>query len=299
MARYNRELVVEIGPFQEWEDKKDSQVGVRIVSNGNLNTLKMTLHCQKNILATPNNAEIRIWNLKQSTRQSFKQTGLYVRAYAGFEGGEHELLFTGSLEATKVQRVDSDIVTTLVCMTGESNLARSTFNKTYEQGVPVSQVVTEMANAIPGIVVDPTNINVEGTIGNNGFSYAGSTRNGLQKLADQYGFSWSINNGTFVAIKDMTGRKTSVVLNRNSGLKEVSPRMFGINQIQEGVDISSIYMQGIDPCHVIRVESMVSPELTGEYVCHTIDYDLSPKENQWDMTINSFFDVKEEQNDGQ
>lgn len=291
MAQFNRELIFEIGPFSEWETKKDSKVGVKIVSNGNINTLKASIYCQKNITATPNNAEIRIWNLKQSTRQAFKKTGLYIKAYAGYEGGSHELLFSGSIEATKTRRVGADIVTTLVCLTGGSSLIRSLFSKTYEKGVPVSQIVTEMAQSIPGIVVDPTKITVSGTIGEGGFSYAGSTRNGLQKLADQYGFSWNINNGTFVAIDDLSGRPTNILLNRNSGLKEVSPRMFGLNQIQEGVDISCIYTQGIDAGHIIRVESVVSPELTGNYTCHTIDYDLSPKDNQWDMTINSFYDI--------
>lgn len=288
MAKYNRELVFEIGPFAEWETVKDTQVGIRIVSNGNIGTLKATLHCQKNILSVPNNAEIRIWNLKSSTRQAFKKTGLYIKAYAGYEGGSHELLFSGSIEATKTKRVGADIVTTLVCLTGGSNLVRAAFTKTYEQGVPVSQIVTEMAQTIPGIVIDPTKINVSGTVGYKGFSYAGSTRYGLQKLADQYGFSWSINNGTFVALDDMSGRPSTILLNANSGLKEVSPRMFGINQVQEGVDISSIYVQGIDAGQIIRVVSSVSPELSGSYTCHTIDYDLSPKENQWDMTINSF-----------
>lgn len=290
MARFNRELVFEIGPFREWESKKNNRIGVRIVSNGNLNTLKASIHCQKNITATPNNAEIRIWNLKQETRQQFKKTGLYIKAYAGYEGGSHELLFSGSIEGTIVKRSGADIITTLICRTGESNLVRSLFSKTYEKGVPVSQVVTEMAQTIPGIVVDPTKINVSGTIGYKGFSYAGCTRNGLQKLADQYGFSWSIDNGTFVAINDLSGRKTTILLNRDSGLKEVSPRMFGLNQIQAGVYISSIYVQGIDAGHIIRVESSVNPEYNRRHdiVCHTIDYDLCPKENQWDMTINSF-----------
>lgn len=288
MAKFNRELVIDIGPFSEWQSIKDSQTAVRIVSNGNLNTLKATVHCQKNILETPNNAEIRIWNLKPETRQKFKKTGLYIKVYAGFEGGSHELLFSGSIEATVTKRSGADIITTLTCLTGGSNLVRSAFSKTYEQGVPVAQIVTEMAQSIPGIVIDPTKINVSGTIGYKGFSYMGSTRNGLSKLASQYGFSWSINNGTFVAMDDRKGRRTAILLNRNSGLKEVSPRMFGINQVQEGVDISSIYVQGVDAGQIIGVVSSVSPELSGNYTCHTIDYDLSPKENRWDMTINSF-----------
>lgn len=288
MAKFNRELVFEIGPFAEWESKKDGQVGIRITSNGNLDTLKATLRCQKNILAVPNNAEIMIWNLKTETRQALKKTGLYIKAYAGYQGGSHELLFSGSIEATKTKRVGADIVTTLVCMTGSASLVRSTFSKTYEKGVPVKQIVTEMAEQIPGIVVDPTKINVSGTIGYKGFSYMGSTKFGLQKLADQYGFSWSINNGTFVAMDDLSYRQTTILLNRDSGLKEVSPRMFGINQVQEGADISCVYTQGIEAGSVVRVVSGVSPEMTGYYTCHTIEYDLSPKENQWDMTINSF-----------
>lgn len=294
MARYNREIIIYIGPFEEWQGKiADSQYAVKIVSNGDLNTLKASINCQKDITAVPNNAEIRIWNLNRETRQAFKKAGLYVKVFAGYKDKDHELLYSGSLEATKVRRIGADIVTTLVCMTGTSGLVRSVFSKTYEKGVPVSQVVTDMANSIPGIVVDPTKINVSGTLSSRGFSYNGGTKNGLQKLADQYGFSWFINNGTFVAMDDTTGKKTNILLNLDSGLKEVSPKMFGINQIQEGAEIRCVYTQGIDAGHIIRVESSISSEMSDEYLCHTIEYDLSPKENKWDMTIESFFSNSE------
>ena len=290
MAVNNREIIIEIGPFSEWQGAlANALTGVRIVSNGSLGTFKADVRCQKNMIEFPNDAVIRIWNLKPSTRQQFKKAGLFVRVYAGYEGGSHEMIFSGSLMQTIHKRVGPDIVTTLTCMTGGSALQMSTFSKTYAQGVPVIQIVAEMAAALPGVIVDPTQIKVSGTIGYKGFSYNGSTMNGLSKLANQFGFSWSIDNGVFVAVEDMAARRsTSILLNRNSGLIEVSPRMFGINQAQEGVDISCLYTQGIEAGHTIRVESDVDSSLTDNYICHTIEYDLSPKESNWNMQIYSF-----------
>lgn len=286
----NRELVIEIGPFSEWQGKlAESLVGVRIVSNGSLGTMKASVRCQKNSIEFPNDAVIRIWNLSPKTRKSFKKAGLFVRVYAGYEGMSHEQIFTGSLMQTVNKRSGADIITTLTCQTGGSALAMSTFSKTYEQGVPVSSIVLEMASEIKGVVVDPRNISVNGTIGYKGFSYAGSTQNGLSKLANQFGFSWTIDNGIFKATDDKTKpTQTTILLNRDSGLIEVSPRMFGINQAQEGVDISCLYTQGIEAGRTVRVESLVDPEINGNYTCHTIEYDLSPKENNWNMQIYSF-----------
>lgn len=289
MNGYQRELIVEIGPFQEWEGVSiRNDPNIRLVSNGNIDSFKIKVRIQKNKLSIPNMSTIEIWNLKRQTRQSLKTAGLSIKVYAGYEYGSKELLYTGSIEGVITQRQGTDIVTNLVCFTGTNSLLRSVVSKTYEKNIPLKQIVTEIAQEIPGVIVDPKNITLTGYAGYNGWSFVGSTKHALDKLADQFGFSWSINNGIFMATMDGKPIKTNILLDEKSGLMNVSPRLSGPEQIQEGVDITCLYRQNIQPGHLIRVDSKISPELSGTYECHTIEYDLCPKENNWTMEIQFF-----------
>lgn len=286
-APNQHEIIVEIGPFQEWQGKQGSGE-IRIVSNGDINSMKVKVHIEKTIVAVPNAARISIWNLSQSTINAIRTAASEVKVYAGLQGHPKEYLYRGSLRATVTQRSGTDYITTLVCKTAESNLIRSIVSKTWTADVPVDQVVKEIVATIPNVIYDPQNKEIRGKIGYKGFSYVGTAMDALKKLANQYGFSWNINNGVFVAKMDGEPKKTGILLNSKGGLRKVSPRLSGIMQIQQGVDIYSDYRQNVEPGHLIRVESTVNPELNGNYDVHTVEYDLSPKDSEWSMSISTF-----------
>lgn len=287
MDPVQHEIIVEVGPFQEWESKQGTSQ-IRIVSNGDISTMKVKVHLEKTKIYIPNLARISIWNLKRETRNALNTAGKEVRVYAGIQDRPKELLYTGSLMAVSTERIGTDIVTTLICQTAASNAIRSIVSKTWSEGVPLNQVVMEIVSEIPNVIYDPQNHSITGAIGYKGFSFTGTACDALLKLGNQYGFSWNINNGVFIASMDGKPRRTGIVLDSKSGLRKVSPRLSGILQIQEGVDISCIYQQNVEPGQLIRVESDVSPSLNGNYDAHTIEYDLCPKENTWDMNISFF-----------
>lgn len=294
MDPVQHEIIVEVGPFQEWEGVQ-GPAQVKIVSNGDISTMKVKVHLEKTKIYIPNLARISIWNLNKETRNSFNTAGKEVRVYAGIKDKQKELLYTGSLMASNSERVGPDIITTLICQTAASNAIRAVVSKTWTEGVPLNQVVMEIVSEIPNVIYDPQNHVITGTIGYKGFSFTGSAFDALVKLGNQYGFSWNINNGVFIASMDGKPRRTGIVLNSKSGLRKVSPRLSGILQIQDGVDISCKYQQNVEPGQLIRVESDVSPSLNGNYDAHTIEYDLCPKEDAWDMNISFFAMVGSEQ----
>lgn len=286
-APNQHELILEIGPFKEYEGKKGT-ADLRIVSNGDVGSMKVKVHIEKTKIYIPNLARISIWNLKRETINSLNTAGKEVRVYAGNQGYEKEYLYRGSLQGVITERQGPDIVTTLMCQTAGSNLTQSVVSKTWTADVPVDQVVREIVDSIPNVIYDPENNTISGKIGYNGFTFMGTATDALIKLGNQYGFSWNINNGVFVVVMDGKPRRTTIVLNSKTGLRKVSPRLSGILQIQEGVDISSVYKQNIRPGQLIRVESDVNPKLNGNYDVHTIEYDLCPKDNSWDMNISFF-----------
>lgn len=58
---------------------------------------------------------------------------------------------------------------------------------------------------------------VAGNIGPRGWSYAGSTKDGLTRLGEEHGFSWSVQDGEVTAIGDRFMLGSYVELNGENG----------------------------------------------------------------------------------
>ena len=285
---YQHELIVEIGPVEEWQKKNDSNTGLRLVSNGDIDSMKIRANIEKTIVGVPNHARISIWNLSRKTRDAIKKPGLSVVVWAGNQGDKKEKLYTGSLLTAPTQRSGADWITTLICRTAYSNLVQNIISKSWNRDVTLDSVLREIVAQIPNVIYDPENKDITGKIGFNGFSYIGTPYGALNKLGDQFGFSWNIDNDVFHAIMDTKTTRTGIDLNSMSGLRKVSPRLSGIMQMQVGLDVLAIYRSGVQTGQLFRVEPTTDTSLTGNYKVHTIEYDLCPKDNTWDMSITTF-----------
>lgn len=279
-----RELEVYIGPYEEWRGEPlNKKQAIRLVSNGNVNTLKISASIMKTIAPALDRCSLEIYNLSEDTRKSFKR-GMSVNVFAGYEGQEKELVYKGGLAFAVTDRQGPDIITTLVCTCLQGGLMLAKLSKTYTQGVQVSQIVKELAETIPGVTVNPTNIKVKGTIGYAGFSFAGMTSDALNKLGSQFGFTWKINDGIFSAVQDGQIWSDGAVLSV-ANLRKVSPRISGPWPVQNGVDILAQYAPNVGPGKSVQVNSQLNPRLNRKYQCYEITYNLSPKDNAWEMHI--------------
>lgn len=284
-----RELELYIGPLQEWKGNKGTTRAIKIVSNGSQDTLKVHATFTKNVTSEPNISNIAIFNLSTDTIKAIRKGGVSVQLFAGYEGQTKSLVYSGSVMRVGVIRQGADTVANLMCLSGGSNLVRSKTSKTYTRGVSVSSVVKELASRIPGVEVDDANIKIQGIIGYSGWSFVGMTKDAIDKLAYQFGFSWRIEDGKFIACTDGKSMGNATLLNATNGLLMISPRLSGPTLIQEGVSIKAQFVPNVNPGRLVRVVSETNPELNGEYVCHTIEFDLCPKEEAWSMNITSFF----------
>lgn len=295
-----RELLVEIGPFKETQNIPGVEGhgnGIRLISNGDIDTFKIQAHIEKTIAGAGNTAQVYIWNLSKETREALTTPGLSFNIYTREGEGDYTLAFFGGLTGVYTERMGADLRTRLIGFSAMSNLYILPANGSYAKGIEIKQVVKELAQKIPGITIDDTKIKVDGVVGEKGIATSGSIPEALTNLGKQFGFSWSIQDGIFIARKDGTGEKTAILLNSESGLIKVSPRFSGITQVQVGVDISSKYVEGIQPGQIVRVESkVVSENFNRNYLVHTLDCDLCPKTSDWNMHISFFY---EDVNDGQ
>lgn len=289
------ELEILIGPLKEFQGA-NKLTGIRIVSNGSNNTLKATVNITKTSISTPNHSEIKIWNLSEETRNALNGSELRIEVYAGQEGqGNKDLIFTGGILNSVYDRTNKGIITTIIGLDGQTSLIRSTIGASFNANTPVRDVILYIANQLKGITIIPDQIHVidnttnqELVVGYKGISLIGSPKNCLDKLARQFGFSWSIQNGVFKVVKDGTYRQTGIVLSGRTRLVKVSPMLTGPTQQQKGVSLEGVYTRGLTPGDMIQVESVIDKQLNGLYGIHTLNYNLDPKGQVWNMRIESF-----------
>ncbi|MFQ8890151.1 MAG: baseplate hub protein [Bilophila wadsworthia] len=237
----------------------------------------------------PQPSQISIYNLSRyPERHQGKPHQDHGRG--GWNNTDLRKVFQGSIMSSSSERNGPDIVTKLVALPGYGSLVRGVSSVTFGAGTPVSVAAQKLASDLPGMTVQGGNFQgVAGNIGPRGWSYAGSTKDGLTRLGEEHGFSWSVQDGEVTAIGDRFMLGSYVELNgENGGLISIAPTLTGPMQIQSGVKIKALYIPGISAGHSIKVNSTLNPRLSGTYRIHTMSINIDAYSEAWTMDIESF-----------
>jgi hypothetical protein len=262
-----RRCELEIGPFADWQAGAGD--GVRIVADGTNERLRVTFQASKTLTGDPNKCEVSIYNLGPELRQVMRGPLLRVQVVAGYETGEPALVAYGALQEAATTRQGADIVTRLVVLDGYGGMTRGVYSRSWSGGVPVARVVADIARSMPGVRV--ARVDVPGTLSAKGAALAGPATAQLNRLADQYGFSWSVQDGVFQAVPDATTTGSVWVFDADQNLLAVTPKMDGTST---GVDISAKFAPGVKPGDLVRVRSGLSPDLNGDYKATAVQLDF-------------------------
>lgn len=284
-----RRIVVTLGPLEEWRGKSRGEI-VQFKSDGTLEGLRVTGTFQKTLMGMPQPSQISIYNLSRDTRNTIKGSLTKITVEAGWNNTDLRKVFQGSIMSSSSERNGPDIVTKLVALPGYGSLVRGVSSVTFGAGTPVSVAAQKLASDLPGMTVQGGNFQgVAGNIGPRGWSYAGATKDGLTRLGEEHGFSWSVQDGEVTAIGDRFMLGSYVELNgENGGLISIAPTLTGPMQIQSGVKIKALYVPGISAGHSIKVNSTLNPRLSGTYRIHTMSINIDAYSEAWTMDIESF-----------
>ena len=284
-----RIIKVTLGPLEEWRGSRAGEV-VSWQSDGTMQGLRVTGSFQKTIMGIPNPSSISLYNLGREVRNGLKASLTKITVEAGWSNTELRTVFQGSVLNAYSERSGSDIVTKLSALPGYGALVRGVSSHTAAPGTNVQDVVQKLASDLPGVQVSKDAMpGVEGKIGQNGWSYAGSTKDGLTQLADEYGFSWSVNDGEFGAIGDKFMVPDFVEINGDAGgLINIAPMVTGPMQVETGVKIKALYLPGLNAGASIKVTSGINPRLSGVYRIHTLGISIDAYDENWTMDIESF-----------
>lgn len=288
-APYLRKIAVTLGPLEEWRGLKRGTV-IGFGSDGTFNGLRVTANINSTIMGVPTPSTISIYNLARDTRDAIKGSLTKVTLQAGWNNSNMITVFQGALLSVVSSRAGSDIITKLSALPGYGALVRGVSSVSFGPNTDINFAIKKLANDLPGVTVTDGNIqNIKGAIGQGGWSYAGSTKDGLNALAKEHGFSWSINNGNFTAISDTFMLGNYVELQGgDGGLISVNPILTGPLQVQTGVKVKALYTPGIKAGSTIKVNSELNPRLNKTYRVHTIGVSLDAYSENWTMDIESY-----------
>ncbi len=293
-----RQVEVYIGPLQEWQGQGDRARAVKIVGDGTTSNLRVRFEIRKSIMSTASPSHIYLYNLGRASRESLQagsqdaiqQKGALVELRVGWNNVKLQTIFSGTLYGVTATREGTDIVTTLISLAGYGGVSRSILSQTWAGGAKLSNIVRSMAGQIPGVTIGSIDI-TEYSLGNQGLSTVGLTKDALDTLARTYGFSWWIDRGVFYAVDDQKALQVgqAVISHKNGTLLRAEPMLSGPFQKQSGVTIRAVLNPSVNPGQTVKLESAVNPKLDGSYKVHSLTQAGDTHSSDWDMTIESLF----------
>ena len=271
---------------------KDTESGPKtektIVTTGAANELSIDFTVNKTIQGSPNTAAIRITNLSPALRKKLHQPRISVRLYVGYVDGEQSLLFKGGVQSAYSERAnDSDIITLINAMDGLGAQISAFYNEAHAGGVGLNGIIKEMAQTFEGVSIGE--INVSGVIGQKGRVFTGSVVDSLDKLARNYRFSWSIQDGVFQAIEDKQSTAKIYKLASESNLIGITPSLQGAFNVATGARILSVLDPRIKPADAVRVESSIEPEMNKVYKVTSVQSEGASHSDKWSTAIESMY----------
>lgn len=261
-----------------------------IKADGTRSTQQITFSVNKTLGGTPNQSTIVIYNLAPATRTALMNKSLEVSLFVGWQNVQMSLLAKGKVlqVVPSIEGVDNQ--TTLSLFDGMSGIAGASLAKTFPVNTTIKSIVIELATAMAseGITVNEAEVDVDGIVGERGYIVNGRVAKELNTLANSWGFTWSVQNGAFRAIKDTRAGKREHNLSAKEGyLFKAVPSFMDNMQILQGMEITALIQPTIQPGDMVNLTSHYFPQFSGKYKVHTITFDGDSHGSNWAMKIQS------------
>lgn len=289
---YIRNIRLTLGPLggvrNDFEESKRGDIIV-LNSDGSRKSFRIDVSVHTSIMGIPECSSFTIFNLNTNTRQAIQRGLTKIVVEAGWQNIGLTKIFQGSIMSVVSAQSGTEITTTISALPGYTSLATGVASKRFNAGTPLRSVIENTCTTLPGIT--SSNIvmeGIDGVLGSRGWNFAGKASDAINELANQFGFSWHIENGKMVIIKDGKALGSNVDIKDGEGLISVAPVLNGPFQITSGVKIQAYWSPNLKAGRPINVTSRVSPDLNGVYTIHKCTSNLSTWSDEWTADIESF-----------
>lgn len=190
-ALLNRQYVLAVGAKGIASSRQDSE--------GFHPTLRISFGVVRTLTQEPNNSEISVFNLNESSRKSLDEKPKVPIVLSAGYGKELSRIFSGDVSYVASQRQGVEWVTKLSLQDGADKYRSSRINVSLAPGTPISAAIQKAASAI-GLPVGNLSTHLSNARGGvdrfaRGVVLSGSAPGQLDKLLKTAGYGWSIQDG--------------------------------------------------------------------------------------------------------
>lgn len=218
--------------------------------------LRIVFEVIKSLRSYPNLAKFDVYNPNATTVSLLTKNPLLILK-AGYEGNTG-LIFRGRIRNSFVNKVSEDRIVTIYAGDGQREWENTYINKTYSENLTPKELVKDVLSTLLetgelsfGEILDLDERSADKLIG---VTLTGSTKDVMDKLADDYGLVWSIQDGEIVVMDADTALApdTAVLINQTTG-------MIGTPTVTEiGADVTSLLNPKLLPNTAFKIESVSS-----------------------------------------
>lgn len=260
-----------IGPLADWQGGGSSGEAVRIVADGSNNHLRVAFNANKSIGGSPNKIDIAVWGLSQKTIQSIRGNLSKIQISAGYLSSDSSvgIVASGGILSAIPQRQGPDVVLKMTALDGYGGMVRGVYSRAFDGRTPISVVVQDIAANLPGVTIGQ--IDVDGQLFQKGQQFSGSTTDQLNRLADQNGFSWSVQDGIFQALSDKRDSGRDFFFTSENNLISAAPLLNGPTAENVGVEVVAKFDARMKPGDRMTIQSSINPALNGSYKATSVN----------------------------
>lgn len=216
-----------------------------------ISALRVTFEITKSILSFPNLARITIYNPNKETLASLQKRFTSILLNAGYRGNV-KLIFKGQIRNVFQAKEGPDRIITIYAGDGQQDWQNAIFNKTFTESVTISAAIEEViasfkeitVGALQGLPLEADKLR--------GQTLSGSSKDVLDQFAEEYGFTWSIQDGEVVIVpfdEPLQGSE-AVLISAATGMIN-SPIVTEI-----GADVTTLLNPNLIPNSAFIIESV-------------------------------------------
>jgi len=231
--------------------------------------LRISFTVELSLVGYPNMANIQVYNLNKSNRNKIKEEFTKIFLFAGYDGNV-PLIYSGDIINVTHEKNGVDWITNLFCGDAIKTINESTINKTLPPGATTESIFNELTKEMKGVTKGIT----EG-LGDcitkkrsllRGLILEGNIKTWLDKLAENCGFDYSINNDVIeTTVKDQPLNDEPIVtIKQDNG-------MIGSPEVTEvGVKVTSLLLPHLKLARRIQIKSVSQKVNIGNLVFRKI-----------------------------
>lgn len=213
--------------------------------------LRIQFEITKSILSYPNLCKLTIFNANQDTLSILQRKYTKIVLNAGYKG-DIGLLFKGQVRNVFQGRQGTEKSLVVYAGDGERDWQNAQFNKTFTESVTIKAAIEEVLKSFGEVTTGVIEgiPNVADKI--RGQTLSGSSKDILDKFADEYGFNWSIQNEEVVIVPD-----ESPIQGDQAVLVSAATGMLNSPTITEiGADVKTLLNHRMLPNRSFQIDSV-------------------------------------------